>query len=150
MLNTLTIHEVLERLERGECRSEEVVHSVLEAIRRTDGRIHGYLTLDEADALEQARAADAARARGAKGRLLGVPIAVKDVLNVKGQPCTCGSKILKGYVSPYDATAIARLRAEGAVFVGRTNMDEFAMGSSTENSAYGITRNPWNLKCCCR
>jgi aspartyl-tRNA(Asn)/glutamyl-tRNA(Gln) amidotransferase subunit A len=147
MLNTLTIHEVLERLGRGECRSEEVVRSVLDAIRRTDGRVHGYLTLDEADAMEQARAADTARARGAKGRLLGVPIAVKDVLNVKGQPCTCGSKILRGYVSPYDATAIARLRAEGAVFVGRTNMDEFAMGSTTENSAYGITRNPWNLEC---
>jgi len=147
MLNTLTIHEVLERLNRGECRSEEVIHSVLDAIRRTDGRIHGYLTLDEADALEQARAADRARSQGVKGRLLGVPIAVKDVLNVRGQPCTCGSKILQGYVSPYDATAIARLRAEGAVFVGRTNMDEFAMGSTTENSAYGITCNPWDLEC---
>ncbi len=147
MLNTLTIHEILERLDRGECRSEEVVRAVLEAIQRTDKRIHGYLTLDEADALEQARTADKARSRGAKGRLLGVPIAVKDVLNVKGQSCTCGSKILQGYVSPYDATAIARLRAEGAVFVGRTNMDEFAMGSSTENSAYGITRNPWDLEC---
>ena len=147
MLNTLTIHEVLDRLNRGECRSEEVVRSVLDAIQRTDGRIHGYLAINEADALEQARAADTARSNGAKGRLLGVPIAVKDVLNVKGQPCTCGSKILKGYISPYDATAIARLRDEGAVFVGRTNMDEFAMGSTTENSAYGITRNPWNLDC---
>ncbi|MEI6516444.1 MAG: amidase family protein, partial [bacterium] len=144
MLNTLTIHEVLERLERRECRSEDVVQSVLEAIRRVDGRLHGYLTVDEASALAQARAADEARGRGQKGRLLGVPIAVKDVLNVKGQPCTCGSKILKGYVAPYDATAIARLRAEGAVFLGRTNMDEFAMGSTTENSAYGVTRNPWN------
>jgi aspartyl-tRNA(Asn)/glutamyl-tRNA(Gln) amidotransferase subunit A len=147
MLNTLTIHEILEHLNRGECCSVDVVRSVLDAIHRTDDRIHGYLTLDESDALEQARAADVARGNGVKGRLLGVPIAVKDVLNVKGQPCTCGSKILKGYVSPYDATAIARLRAEGAVFVGRTNMDEFAMGSTTENSAYGITRNPWNLEC---
>ncbi len=147
MLNTLTIHEVLERLNRGECRSEDVVRAVLDASRRTDSQIFGYLSLDEADALDQARAADVARSKGAKGRLLGVPIAVKDVLNVKGQPCTCGSKILKGYVSPYDATAIARLRAEGAVFVGRTNMDEFAMGSTTENSAYGITRNPWDLEC---
>lgn len=145
MLNTLTIHEVLERLNRGDCQSVDVVRSVLESIRRTDGRIHGYLTVDEESALAQARAADAARSRGEKGRLLGVPIAVKDVLNVKGQPCTCGSKILKGYQSPYDATAIARLRAEGAIFVGRTNMDEFAMGSTTENSAYGVTRNPWDL-----
>lgn len=147
MLNTLTLHEVLESLNRGECRSEDVVGSVLEAIHRTDGMLHGYLTVNEADAMSQAKAADLARSGGAKGRLLGVPIAIKDVLNVKGQPCTCGSKILKGYVSPYDATAIARLRAEGAVFLGRTNMDEFAMGSTTENSAYGITRNPWNLGC---
>jgi len=146
MLNTLTIHEVLERLDRGECRSEDVVRSVLDAIHKTDGRIHGYLPLDETEAIAQARGADLARRNGAKGRLLGVPIAVKDVLNIKGQSCTCGSKILKGYVSPYDATAIARLRAEGAIFVGRTNMDEFAMGSSTENSAYGVTCNPWDLE----
>jgi len=147
MLNTLTIHEILGKLERHECRSEEVVRSVLDAIRREDPRLHGYLTVDEADALARAREADAARDKGGKGKLLGIPLAVKDVLNVKGQPCTCGSKILKGYVAPYDATAIARLRAEGAVFLGRTNMDEFAMGSSTENSAYGITRNPWKSDC---
>lgn len=147
MLNTLTVHEVLERLDRGECRSEDVVRSILEAVHRTDGRIHGYLSCDEEDAMAQARKADLARSLGAKGRLLGIPIAVKDVLNVKGQSCTCGSKILESYISPYDATAIARLRAEGAVFVGRTNMDEFAMGSTTENSAYGLTRNPWDLAC---
>lgn len=147
MLNTLTIHELIERLDRRECRSEDIVRSVLDAIQRTDGRLHGYLTVDGESALAQAKAADEARAKGGKGRLLGIPIAVKDVLNVKGQPCTCGSKILKGYVAPYDATAIARLRAEGAVFLGRTNMDEFAMGSTTENSAYGISRNPWNTDC---
>ncbi len=147
MLNTLTIHEILERLERGECQSQDVVQSVLQAICQKDDRLHGYLTVDADAAMVQAKAADEARASGKKGRLLGVPIAVKDVLNVKGQPCTCGSKILKGYTSPYDATAIARLRAEGAVFLGRTNMDEFAMGSTTENSAYGITRNPWNSDC---
>ena len=143
MLNTLTIHEVLETLQRRECRSEDIVCSVLAAIRRTDTRLNGYLSVNEEDALAQARIADAARLNGATGRLLGVPLAVKDVLNVKGHPCTCGSKILKGYVAPYDATAIARLRAEGAVFLGRTNMDEFAMGSTTENSAFGVTRNPW-------
>ncbi len=147
MLNTLTLHEIVEHLERRECRSEDVVQAVLDAIRRKDDRIHGYLTVDAEDALAQAKAADVARAAGRTGRLLGVPIAVKDVLNVRGQPCTCGSKILKGYTSPYDATAIARLRAEGAVFLGRTNMDEFAMGSTTENSAYGVTRNPWNMDC---
>ena len=147
MLNTLTIHEVLEKLEKGECRSEDVVRSILAAIKLKDHDLHGYLTVDEVDAIAQAKAADAARSQGGKGRLLGVPLAIKDVLNVKGQPCTCGSKILKGYVSPYDATAIARLRAEGAIFLGRTNMDEFAMGSSTENSAFGVTRNPWNKEC---
>jgi len=84
--------------------------------------------------------------KGSKGKLLGVPLAVKDVLNVQGQACRCASRILEGYRSPYDATAIARLRAEGALFVGRANMDEFAMGSTTENSAYKITHNPWDLE----
>jgi aspartyl-tRNA(Asn)/glutamyl-tRNA(Gln) amidotransferase subunit A len=143
-LSDLTVHEILERLERGACRSEDVVRDLLAEIRARDARLHGYVAVDEEDALAKARRADAARAAGGRGRLLGVPLAVKDVLNVRGQPCTCGSKILRGYVSPYDATAIARLRAEGAVFVGRTNLDEFAMGSSTENSAWGVTRNPWD------
>ncbi|MEI8206965.1 MAG: Asp-tRNA(Asn)/Glu-tRNA(Gln) amidotransferase subunit GatA, partial [Kiritimatiellales bacterium] len=85
-----------------------------------------------------------ARAAGEKGALLGIPLAIKDLLNVKGQPCTCSSKILEGYTAPYDATAIAKLREAGAVFLGRVNMDEFAMGSSTESSAFKKTRNPWN------
>ena len=96
--------------------------------------------MDEEGALAAAREADAARAAGKAGRLLGVPVAVKDVLNVKGQPCSCASRILEGYTAPYDATAVARLRAAGAVFLGRANMDEFAMGSSTENSA--LRRHP--------
>lgn len=142
-LNTLTAHELLGLMQQGECTSEDVVASLLSAIGRVDPVIHGYLSVDADEALVQARAADKARAGGDKRRLLGIPIAVKDVLNVQGQRCTCGSRILEGYVAPYDATAIARLRAEGAIFVGRTNMDEFAMGSSTENSAFGVTRNPW-------
>ena len=146
-LHTLGVCEVLERLNRRECSSEDVVRDLLAAIERIDGAIDGYLSVEAGDALAQARAADEARRQGAKGRLLGVPIAVKDVLNVKGQSCGCASRILQGYVSPYDATAVARLRAEGAVFVGRTNMDEFAMGSSTENSAFKVTRNPWNRSC---
>ena len=146
-LHTLGVHEVLERLSRRECSSEDVVRDLLAAIGRIDGAIDGYLSVAAEDALAQARAADEARRQGAKGRLLGVPIAIKDVLNVRGQPCGCASRILQGYVSPYDATAVARLRAEGAVFVGRTNMDEFAMGSSTENSAFKVTRNPWNRDC---
>jgi aspartyl-tRNA(Asn)/glutamyl-tRNA(Gln) amidotransferase subunit A len=116
-------------------------------IEAHDDKIGAYISLDEDAALAQARAADKARSEGVAGRLLGVPIAVKDILNVKGQPCTCGSKILTGYTSPYDATAIAKLRAEGAVFLGRANMDEFAMGSTTQNSAYKVTHNPWNHDC---
>jgi aspartyl-tRNA(Asn)/glutamyl-tRNA(Gln) amidotransferase subunit A len=90
-------------------------------------------------------AADAARAAGKNSPMLGIPVAIKDLLNVKGQPCTCSSKILEGYIAPYDATVIAKLREAGAVLLGRVNMDEFAMGSSTENAALGKTSNPWNL-----
>ncbi|MFC1462460.1 Asp-tRNA(Asn)/Glu-tRNA(Gln) amidotransferase subunit GatA [Verrucomicrobiota bacterium] len=140
----ITVHRALELLEKGECSSVELVEGVAGEIRARDSEIGAYLTVDEDYALEQAAGCDEQRARGEKGKLLGVPIAIKDLLNVRGQPCTCASKILEGYVSPYDATAIARLRAEGAVFLGRTNMDEFAMGSTTENSAFKVTRNPRN------
>ena len=129
---------------RGDLTSADLVTGIAETIRARDEAIGAYLSVDEAGALRQAEEADKARARGGKGKLLGVPIAVKDILNVRGQPCTCASRILEGYIAPYDATAIARLRAEGAVFLGRTNMDEFAMGSTTENSGYKVTRNPWN------
>jgi aspartyl-tRNA(Asn)/glutamyl-tRNA(Gln) amidotransferase subunit A len=140
----LTIHDAQALMQTGQCTSEELVRELAKTIRKRDEDIGAYLSVDEEYAIAQAREADKARAAGRKGRLLGVPIAVKDVLNVKDQPCTCASKILQGYVAPYDATAIARLRSEGAVFLGRTNMDEFAMGSTTENSAYKITRNPWD------
>jgi len=143
-INNMTVHESLSMMEKGECTSEQLVRGMLDEIRVQDGKIGAYLSVQEEDALGQARLADKARAGGRKGRLTGVPIAVKDVLNVSGQPCTCASKILQGYISPYDATPIARLRAEGAVFVGRTNMDEFAMGSTTENSGFKVTRNPRN------
>ena len=141
----MTIREALDRLDRRQCSSEELVRDLLQRIREVDGRIGGYLPVDGETALAEARAADGVRSRGGAGRLLGIPIAIKDVLNVRGQPCTCGSRILQGYMSPYDATAVARLRAEGAVFLGRTNMDEFAMGSTTENSAFQVTRNPWAM-----
>ena len=98
-----------------------------------------------ARALAAAKAADEARAAGGASSLLGVPVAIKDLINVKGQPCTCASKMLKGYVSPYDATVIKNLKSAGAVCAGRVNMDEFAMGSSTENSGLGVTRNPYDL-----
>ncbi len=146
-ISSLTVHGALDVLSSGECSSEELVRGVIAEIEKCDDKVGAYVSLDEDSALEQARAADKARGEGVAGRLLGVPIAVKDVLNVEGQPCTCGSKILTGYTSPYDATAITKLRAEGAVFLGRANMDEFAMGSTTQNSAHKVTHNPWNLDC---
>ena len=141
-ISQLTIRSAGELLARGTCSAVELTQALLERIAEVDPNIHAYVSLDAAFALEQARAADAARANGKSGALLGVPIGVKDLLNVAGQPCTCSSRILAGYTAPYDATVIAKLREAGAVFVGRTNMDEFAMGSSTENSAYMVTRNP--------
>ena len=144
MLNTKTISELSDLLEQGKCTSVGIVNDVLAAIDARDGRIGAYLTIDRVTALAQAEAADKARAAGKRGALLGIPLAIKDLLNVKGQPCTCSSKIIEGYIAPYDATAIAKLREAGAVFLGRVNMDEFAMGSSTESSAFKKTRNPWN------
>ena len=141
-IENLTVTDALAKLNAGVCTSVELTQAVIDAIREKDPDLCAYLTVDADQALASAAASDRERASGGKGRLLGVPLAVKDVLNVEGQPCTCGSRLLQGYTSPYDATAIARLRAEGAVFLGRTNMDEFAMGSTTENSAFKQTRNP--------
>jgi aspartyl-tRNA(Asn)/glutamyl-tRNA(Gln) amidotransferase subunit A len=118
----------------------------LDQIQRVDGRLHAFLSYDAADAMAQAGQADQALASGAADKpLLGVPIAIKDVIAVRGQPLSCASKILGNFVSPFSATVIEKLREAGAVVFGRLNMDEFAMGSSTENSAFGATRNPWDL-----
>lgn len=143
-LNKKTIAELAALLEDKSCSSVEITQDVISAIQAQDEKIGAYLTLDTDMALRMAEAADIKRASGATGSLLGIPLAIKDVLNVTDQPCTCASKILQGYTAPYDATAIAKLRNAGAVFCGRVNMDEFAMGSSTENSAYHNTKNPWN------
>jgi len=141
----LTLCAAAEGLRKKAFSSVELTQSVLAAIREKDGALNAYLSVDGEGALKQAAAADAARAAGRDGDLLGIPVAVKDLINVAGQPCTCASKILTGYVAPYDATVSARLREAGAVFAGRTNMDEFAMGSSTEGSAFKVTRNPHDL-----
>ena len=148
MLNQLTISELQKRFATREVSARDAVRSCVEQIQRVDGQVKAFLSYDEADALRQADEADKLFAKvGALERypLLGVPIAMKDVLAVKGHPLNCASKILGNFISPYDATAIEKLRAAGAIVFGRLNMDEFAMGSSTENSAFGTTRNPWDI-----
>ncbi len=147
MLHQLTLTDLTHRLARRECSAADALQSCLDQIRRVDGQLHAFLSWDEADARRQAEAADASLASGvthADRPLLGVPIALKDVFCHEGQPCGCSSRILQGFVSPYDATVVTRLKEAGAVVFGRLNMDEFAMGSSTENSAYGPTLNPWD------
>ena len=144
-LHELGVKQAAEGLASKEFSSVELTQAVIDRVREKDGEIGAYLTFDEEGALVAAKAADEARAAGSAGALLGIPVAIKDLINVKGQPCTCASKMLEGYVSPYDATVIKNLKAAGAVCAGRVNMDEFAMGSSTENSGLGVTRNPYDL-----
>src|SRR6266404_239188 len=147
MLNQLTISELVSKLAKREVSSHAAMQACLDQIQRVEPQIRAFINYDAADTLAQADAADKALASGAtpaQRPLLGVPVAIKDVVAVKGQPLNCGSKILGKFVSPYDATVIEKLKAAGAVVFGRLNMDEFAMGSSTENSAFQITRNPWD------
>ena len=138
-LTSLTIAELQSKLRAGELSPLEALTSLEERITRIDPQIHGYLSRDFAQASALAAQADVTLPLG------GVPIAIKDVINVIGEPCTCASRIMDGYRSNYDATVIRKLRAAGAIPFGRCNLDEFAMGSSTENSAFGRTRNPWDL-----
>ena len=144
-LHELGVRQAAEGLAAKKFSSVELTQAVIDRVHEKDGEIGAYLTFDEEGALAAAKASDEARAAGNVSPLLGVPVAIKDLINVKGQPCTCASKMLKGYTSPYDATVIKNLKSAGVVCAGRVNMDEFAMGSSSENSALGVTRNPYDL-----
>jgi len=136
--------ELLKLLHRGEITSVELTQKCLGQVRNHDETLGAFLSVDEEFAFEQAKAVDEKRATGRTvGPLGGIPVAIKDVVSHKGHPCTCGSRYLKDYVPPYTATSLEKLQAADAVLLGRTNMDEFAMGSSTENSAFQKTDNPW-------
>ncbi|UCC66545.1 MAG: Asp-tRNA(Asn)/Glu-tRNA(Gln) amidotransferase subunit GatA, partial [Deltaproteobacteria bacterium] len=140
-----TIHELHEKLSRGEVSSQEVTAVLLERIRKIDPQIKAYLTVAQREAMREAQEADRRIAAGRISPLTGVPLAIKDNFCTQGIKTTCASKILEDFVPPYDATVVRRLKGEGGVTLGKANMDEFAMGSSTENSRFIITRNPWNL-----
>ncbi len=149
-LYELTIHAAAELLQKGEISAIELTEAQLRRIEQVQPQIKAYLHVAADSALKQATAADIRLAAARKGGemappLTGIPLGIKDVLSLAGQPTTCGSRILEGYIPPYTATAVEKLAQAGAVFLGKTNTDEFAMGSSTENSAYFTTHNPWDL-----
>jgi aspartyl-tRNA(Asn)/glutamyl-tRNA(Gln) amidotransferase subunit A len=150
-LHTLSLKETLKALNDGQVSSLELTQAYLERIQQLEPQLHTFITLTPEKAISMAKAADEKRSQLKKNgagmpALLGLPLAIKDVLTVNGVRTTCGSKILENFVPPFTATAVQHLLDEGIVVLGKTNTDEFAMGSSTENSAYGVTHNPWDTE----
>ena len=144
--NELTIHVLQDLIRKKEVTSTEIVTDVFRRIDAVEERVRSFTTVMKETAFEEAKKADEEIRKGNLRPLTGIPIALKDIHCTKGVRTTCGSRILHNFVPPYDGTVVRKLRGEGAVFVGKTNMDEFAMGSSTENSWFGPTRNPWDLE----
>jgi aspartyl/glutamyl-tRNA(Asn/Gln) amidotransferase, A subunit len=145
-LNQLTIKQAIEKLDSGEITSVELTQSCLDRIKEVDGQVKALLTICDEDAIAEAKKADERRANGEKGGLLGIPYIAKDNILTAGVRTTAASKILENYIAPFDATIIKKLREAGAVLLGKANLDEFAHGGSTENSAFGATHNPWDLE----
>ena len=142
--NELTCHELKGIIDNQEVSSEEVVNSVFDRIDKIEPKVHAYISLFRDSAQQDAKVIDNQIKKGATvGKLSGIPIAIKDVMCTKGKFTTCGSRIIENYIPPYDATVVERVKNEGIIITGKTNTDEFAMGSSTENSAFGYSRNPW-------
>ena len=143
----LSAQQMAEKLESGQLTAVELTQECLNRIKEIDDKVNAFLYVDSEGALKTAKAVDEKRAKGEKlPKLAGIPIAIKDNICVTGMKTTCGSKMLENWVSPYDATVIKKIKAEMMPIIGKTNMDEFAMGSSTEHSAFKRTSNPWDLE----
>lgn len=146
-MHELSLTEQIHQFRAGQFSSEELTRHYLDRIKKIDPALNSYITVTEDAAIVSAKEADAARAKGAETPLLGIPIAHKDIFCTTGVKTSCGSKMLDNFISPYDATVVSNLKNAGAVILGKTNMDEFAMGSSNETSYYGPVRNPWAKNC---
>ncbi|MFX1294965.1 MAG: Asp-tRNA(Asn)/Glu-tRNA(Gln) amidotransferase subunit GatA [Promethearchaeota archaeon] len=147
-LHELTAYQLRSTLISGDISAEELIHSIFERIQRVEEKIKGFITLLKDDALKRAKEIDnKIKKSQIKGQIIGLPIAIKDVICTQNVRTTCGSKMLDNYIPPYNATVINNILQEGGIIIGKTNMDEFAMGTTTESSYYGITHNPWNLAC---
>ena len=139
----MTAHELLDLIKNDGVVISEIIESIFERIERVENSIKGFISLRKEEALKEAQILE--KSKNKKGKLFGIPISIKDNMNVFGTPTTCGSKILENYVSPYDATVIDRIKKQNGIIIGKTAMDEFAMGTSTESCYYGVTHNPWDL-----